>query len=435
MKLRDKNKILIVLSLFVIYYSCKKEDNGIYPEVDIKKPTENQVFNVFDSVHIVASILHQKQLKNVSVAILRESMVPALQRFHFTPTGHSFELDTYIFLDDIELKTGTYYVNVRASDGINHTNAFKKIAIYEAPKTLEGAIIICKNTSHHIRLVKVDETLTPKTLLDIQTDFGYAGYEPISKRLLISGKYQSTLFCYDREKEEIIWQAQVPGAPPASYFQHLIMHNKTAYIALRNQAIIAYNTNGTLVYNLPTQNNMYPQHLLIKDNFLITSQASLSLIDTYIVIYYLSSNAFAQQLKTNLTPVALFSKDAGNFFFFANNLSGYARMLIYEIQSNNVWQPYALPQQKLKDALQIDSKTYLLAFENSVHRYTYQPNGMTLFVDNIKAVSMAYDQVNNQVWVATNDKMVNVYNYPFGNLVHQIQLTDSIKDIVLLFNK
>lgn len=426
---------LFLLFLFSFSLSCKKEEEAVKPVISVTKPYPKQIFSVFDTVHVVAEITHVKNLENISLTLLNKEMVPVTNRFNLTPTGKTYTLDNFIVIDDIELSSGSYYVQIKASDGKGHTNSFTEIYLFKAPLYFKKALIIGKTTALMTSITTMDNSLQDTVIGVINTDFGYSGYEPIENKLYISGKYSSSLFCFDYNNAETVWSVQVPGFSPNPYFKHLLITDKKVYLALRNQAVIAYNSSGTQIYNLPIQNNLYPEHLFIHNNFLVTSQRSLSSSDRYIVIYFLSSSGFAQQLQTNINPVGIFPKSDNEVFIFGNDNNGHAVLKIYEYESNNMWQPYNMPSEELRHVVRVDENTFLLAFNNRIERYTYQPNSMTAFVSNISVAAMAYDTENEVLWTGTTANEVRIYGYPFGGLQNQQFVNATIKDIILIYNK
>jgi len=333
------------------------------------------------------------------------------------------------------LPSGNYFLNIKASDGALLTNSYIRLYLHEAARVFKHAVIITKAPAQYLSMNVYDNNLQADFKGNISSDFGYAAYEPIDKLLYVSGKYQRYLYCYDLENNLLKWQTQVSGSQPNIFFNDMALFGKKVYVSLRNQAIVAYNDGGQMAAMIQSEDGFYPDKMLFHDNLIITSQRLFSSQNGFIVVYYQSSGAMAQFLQTGLHPVRFFARDTYHIFVFANSPTGQAELRIYDLASNNTWQPYSLPPGRIIAVEKISNNNFLIAYTNRIYNYSYSPSSLTTFVDNIQTESMRYETGSQLLWVGTKDKKIGLYNYPFGTLINETILTDSIKDIVLIYNK
>ena len=427
--------ILILVLVLLFIQSCKKEVDITFPVITVTQPTENQIFAVLDTIQISAEITHNKKLSSVSMAIVDMDLTPVTGRFNSYPETNSYSINSNIIIDNIELPSGYYYLHIRASDGTNETNSYTKIYLHEAPTLLEKVFLITKTSLDGLDVSVLDSSLQKTYKYNLNTDFGYADVDPINKLLYISGKYSSKIYCYDYQNNINKWDAMVQGYLPSPYFNDIKLQNKKIYISIRQKAILAYNSSGTLVYNLPTSAERYPDKIYIHKQYLVSSQYALSNQNSYIELDYLESGGFFQLLQINMNVVKFISKDDNNIYVFANDQNSNAEMRIYDIESNGVWEPYNLGAGKIVDVVEADNNTCFIAYENKILKYTYNPNGATTYINNINPLRLKFDNTEQQLYVVTNDKKILVYNYPYPILAKQNSVSDSICDIVLGYNK
>ncbi|MDD3877647.1 MAG: hypothetical protein PHT69_13585 [Bacteroidales bacterium] len=427
--------IYLLLFLIGLLYSCKKENEITFPVIVVEQPIANQVFTVLDTIVVKATVNHDKVLESVSVAVLNNEMILITPRFMMYPQGNNYTINTSIIVDDIEAPSGNYYLHIKASDGKEITNSYTRIYLHEAPRIFGGAIVITKSPAQFLNINHIDNNLQYSSVGNLSSDFGFAVYEPVEKHLYISGKFNRYLYCYNFKDSTLKWQTQVSGTPPAPFFNDMALFKKKVYVAIKNQAILAYDANGSLTSMINTATDLFPDKIFFHNDLIITSQLLLSGMNSFLVVYFQVSGATAQTLQTSLYPVAFFAKDENNIFVFANDLNGNAELRLYDSENNSIWEPYNLPIGSICKVEEIDNNNFLIAYSDRVYKYTYSYNSLTVFIDDIQVESLKYDVLNQGIWVATKDKRIVVYNYPFGLLQNQVTLNDSIKELILVYNK
>jgi len=435
-----KSLLNLITGIFIIafaFYSsgCKKEPPATYPVITVEIPQENQIFTVPDTIAILAHITHDKPLTFISMAIVDMALTPVTARYFLYPEMNNYDVNSNIILTDVEITSGNYYLHIRASDGTNETNSYTKLYIHETPRVLNDIFLATKNAFGTLDMYRMDSAMAPQFMVNISSDYGYADIDPVNKLLYVSGKYSNKLFCYDYSDNSVKWNNTVSGYPPAPCFNDVKVFDKKCYCVLRQNAVIAYNPQGTLVYNKPTSTDRYPDKMHFHMNYIFTSQYALSGSNAYILLNYTESGGFYQMLLLNLNTVKFFSKDNNHVYIFANDASGNGEIRIYDIESNGVWEPYNLTEGKLISVEEVDNNTYLLAFGNKVLRYTYNPASAVNYCNASQIVNIRFDKVNQKLYVCTKDKRIQRYSYPFAHIEKEIFVNDSICDLLLVYNK
>jgi len=430
-----KSYFLFLFIITISLITCKKEAEKVFPIVVVSSPYENQIYTVLDTMAIMADVTHNKVLKSISMAIVDMELKPVTSRFNLNPGSNEYRINSNIIIDNIELSSGNYYLHIRASDGENETNSYTKIFIYELPRVLEDIYIITKSNYGTIIISKTDTAFQLIPLLNISSDYGYADTDPINKLLYISGKYNNKLYCIDYQNNIEIWNKIVPGYSPLPYFTDLKVEQKICYIALRQNAIMAYNPSGILVYNHPTNTERYPVKLHFLRPYLISAQKNINNQNFFIVLNYKESGSFHQQLQTGLDICDFYTKDDNNIFVLANDMSDNAEVRIYDIENNGVWEPYNFTNGKITSSAMVDNNTIFIGYEDAILKYTFNPPGAVTYINNIQASCMKYDVTNQKLYIATKDKKLLRYSYPFANLEQQSVVNDSICELLLIYNR
>jgi len=427
--------LLLIILIFFTNTSCKKENEPSFPVIEITQPVENQIFNSGDTVVIIGNVSHDKPITKVSVAVVNLNLIPVTARYNLIAQGVNYSINTNIIIDNVALESGNYYLHVKASDGIVETNNYTKIFIYEAPLRLEKYILITKSSPGILTIHELDTALEATFLATINSDYGYSQADGLNKLLYLSGKFSSRIYAYNYDTQTMTWQNMVQGYAPLPYFQDIKLFENKIYTSIRQNKINAYNNSGALVYNLSTGTERYPDKLHFHNQFIITSQYSLSGQNSYITSYFRESGGFYQTLQTTFNIIKFISRDNNNIYVFANDQNNNAQMRIYDMDYNGVWEPYSLSTGKIITAEKIDNNTILIAYEDKILKYTYNPNGAVAYINNINPVSLKYESTHQKVVVGTKDKRILIYDYPNPVLLKQIILNDSICDILPVYNK
>lgn len=424
-----------IILLLIVFFSCKKEEEAVYPVIVTELPIENTIYTSGDTVTIKGKVTHIKPLTQVSVVITDISQIPVTPRFSLTPSGNDYVINTQIIINNPELPSGNYYLNVRAGDGILETNHFVKIYIQEAPLNLEHIFVIAGNTTGGTDIFRMDTSLNMVLMANTTGDFGYAVSDGVNKRLYITGLFSSRIKCYDYSESTWLWEQQVPGFSPQPYFTDAALKNKVLYLGIRQQAVMAYNSSGTLVFNLPTPADRYPSLLHFHGDYMLTAQSLLSGQQASVMLYYRESGALLQSVPASMNTLAFYSKDQNNIFVFGNDFSGQAQIRIYDMEANGLWEPYNLTSGTINSVAQIDNNTYLIGTNDRILKYTYNPSGAINWLNDTDITGVYLEPSTQRVLTTTSDNKIKVYSYPQATLLAETSITGTLKKVVFGYNR
>lgn len=135
---------------------------------------------------------------------------------------------------------------------------------------------------------------------------------------------------------------------------------------------------------------------------------------------------------------AIYGQDNNDVFIFGNNSSGGGYIKLYNIPGSTFYTPpFSLSSYgQLLSAAQINANTYLLSFSNgTIYQYTYNPVNITPYINGLTASTLRYDSISNQL-ITASGKTVNDYTYTgLPTLINSVTLSDSVRDIRILYNK
>ncbi len=138
---------LSVIAMFCVSIlfstGCKKEDaDGSAPKIIFTDPHSGDQFFFGDAIPVKASVTDDKNLESIRIQITNAQNQIFLQSILYKNEGTSKTIETTIFVDDIYLESGTYFVRITANDGANESVAFQEIQIYGQPRILQKVYAI-----------------------------------------------------------------------------------------------------------------------------------------------------------------------------------------------------------------------------------------------------------------------------------------------------
>jgi len=431
---------LLLFCLVLSIYSCKKDTPPDYPSVQISAPYSLVTFNVPCTIQVTGHVSDSKTLTSVTIYIANSQNVAVEPTVQIPITSNNMNVSCLYQLNDIHLPGGEYYMTITASNGTNISSAFQQIYIDALP-TKRTAIYAITRDATGVHAWGIDSVfqVSPAYSYSVSGDYSSSDINSYYQQLYIAGHDSGNVNVNVVPNVAPAWN--IPGAITSSpYFTNVYCNNDAEFISYYNSAspaVKCYNHLGVLqsIYNVAT--GYYPVKTYLWAGWLLTEEKSLSSSQENLVTFYESTTAGYEQAVLPGPIMAMYGQDNNDIFVFGNNSSGGAYMQLYNLTTNLFYSPVALPSGQLLSAAQVNANTYLLSFSRgAIYQYTYNPNSIVSYINGITASTVRYDSIDNQV-ITASGKTVNAYNYTISSatLVNSVTLSDSVRDVRILYNK
>jgi len=429
-----KLKTSILFLFFILFcLSCKKDKDVTAPTITISSPSESQQYNALDTVKVTITVEDETALKQIDITLTDYNKIPVLATKTIVPQDKKVTLTILYPLNDINLLSGTYYIWVKASDGINDQNTYRSINISAVPQVLKYIYIFSFGNSTTVHLLRQTPSGNPQHLFDINGDFSSSAASSKSQLIYSCGKTFGNLHAYNIADNLESWTIPVSSNPPFPYFDYIGCYNNILYVSFYDGYIRGYYNNGSPTITAITPSKAHPMKLCAGSNYLYADHENYSGTSRTFGVYYLTSGMLKQQITTDFQAVEIFEKDDDNVFIFANQ-SGQGIMELYSISGNGVWAPHTIPTGKINDVLQIDENNYIIAHQSGMYKYQYDNNSLTSYVLGINATSIKYNPTTSEIFASSGSEIM-VYDYASHSLINTISVADSIMDFQLLYNR
>ncbi|HVA97383.1 MAG TPA: Ig-like domain-containing protein [Bacteroidia bacterium] len=430
-----KRLILIFIPVLFIW-SCKKDTTDTKPPViSILSPYANQLYNVNDTILISANVTDETQLTSVYVSLENAQLSQVEPAVNIHVTSRNMGFSQRYELSDQHLLSGIYYVVVTANDGYNLISGFQKISITASPRKRTGIYVLTQPYNPDINVLKIDSNFQVSQQFSTISDYSGSAINSYYQQLTIAGSYTGHLNAFNLSTNSSQW-SHPSGSGSTPYFEGIYNDDTLSYVPLYNGQIKGYDNNGMQNFSAAADPNFYGTQLFKQNGKLFVEEKYITGSPINLVTFYCPFGANYQEALMPCDAVAICPKDYNDLLIFGNNASGQGVMEMFTINSNTFYSPQTLPSGKILSAVAIDSDDWLIGCDNNtVYKYQYSNNSLTSFIPSIRAYHLLYDDVNNQIIVASKNT-VSEYTYvTIPTLVNTVNTTDSIINIHLLFNK
>jgi hypothetical protein len=438
----SKKLTILFFLLLLGVYSCTKDSPPDYPSVQITSPYSLAYFNVPGTIQVTGYVSDSKSLTSVTVYIGNGQNTAVEETIQIPITSDNMNVSCAYELNDIHMPSGVYYMTITASNGTNVTSAFKQIYVTALPAKRTAVYAITRDAAG-VHAWGIDSVfkVSPAFSYTVPGDYSSSAINSYYQQLYIAGHDSGNVTVYSVPYVSSDWNL-VGSVGPQPYFTNVYCNNDLEYVSYYstvNGYIRNYNHRGVIqaVYNAPA--GYYPIKTYLWNGWLFAEEKNISSTSENLVTFYSLTGGGYEQTTISGPVVEMFGYDSKDIFIFGNSSSGGGYIKMYNIPGNTFYTP-AIPLNsygQLLSAAQINSNTYLISFSNgNVYQYTYNPVSIVSYINGITASTVRYDSIDNQVITASGN-IVNEYNYGVSSatLANSVTISDSVRDLRILFNK
>lgn len=422
---------LFLIPLFL--FSCKKDQDEIFPVIEIQSPANGFQANVYDTLHVRIHVTDNMHLGSMNVRLATTQLAPVLSVVSIPVDGKSYDAVFDYVINNPRIVSGNYYLSVDVSDGHNTARAYSDIYVTGIPRALDGFFAATIPTPGTLSIYKGDTSWTSSLFTSYTSDFTDMTVNNYWQQVYTDGVYTGALKATSIDGSTTGFSKNAISGP-APYWGPLSVKGSRLWVSYHADGLIkSFDQTGAQTFSAATDAGFFPALSLQSGDTLYTEQRDNSSAAVRMVVYSTTGGSI-QEAPMSVNAVALFEKDPLTIYVPGNS-GGQGHLLIYDFISNGFWEPIALPAATIICAAQIDSNTLLLAMsDGNIYRFTYSPVGLLTWASGISPFVMRYDDVNDEVYTAEGSN-VKVYSYNPFVLQHTVAIPNTISDLELWYNQ
>ena len=423
---------VIIVCFVLVSFSCKKVTDEQDPVIIIDLPEENKNINIPDTLHIKAVVSDDNKLESIQIVITDEYFIPAFNSYSYPVDGNPTKIEDHLVLDDILIESGIYFLKIRASDGVNTKNAYRKIYVNGVPRELNNVIIITKNAGD-IVVQSVDNTFSLNHLFTVNGSYETSEINSRHQLLYIAGSYSDHLRAFNLMNYDQEWIIEGENHPPLPYFRNLLYDDDLLFVSTSKGEIRWYNEHKVNLSSAVMDGKMVPGLCCLHGEFIVTESSEISGVHKYLLSFYLVSGSPANKLLVDMDIAGIFPKEENKLYVPGNKLNE-GGLYIYNTQTNGIEKIRQFDGKKIIASESVDKNNLFIAFGDGVYLYTYNLNSLTLFIPALSAQIMRFDAIGSILYIAESMR-VSSYKYPQGYLIDNVDMPKEIMNMHLHYNK
>lgn len=425
-----KHKFLTIVSLLIIIIitSCKQQDD-LAPVISILQPTSGS-FLVFDTIRVQADVTDNESIQSIRIRLIDMDNQQVVPSYSYTVNVSSYQLKADFVIDNLYLESGSYYLVVEASDGINTSKKYVSVLIGALPRYLEDQLIVERdNQQTHIYSIKNGKVLF-KTFPFAYQDFIY---NPYSKQYLFLSE-GGVLTAYDKDDIEILWQVTDLKDPLRAYYGSLFYKDNVVYVNNYSGGIKAYDGNGNLLKQANTIDSYgqisqyffgYDKIMVFKEPYVFGNDKIEQLNEV--------SGASVWTYDIQFSPKQLLFVDEDLCLVFGNEYNIAKACSLSTLY--NVIHPFGdFGSRKLGDAYKYSKYYYILSLDQEILEYDLSNGNERVLETTQTNVQFYYEDLYEKLYFIDENKISNLHFPATGSQVFY-QNNNTIDDLIFVYNK
>ncbi len=420
----------LVLTTALLLVGCKDEKVTSIPTITYYEPQYKQEYNVADTVDVHALITDDVPVTRVKVNITTEDFIPASQSQVYKPNTTSWELKTSIPIEDKLLETGSYYVLIRAENGMTYKNQYQEILIRGLEREFKQLLVMTEGGFNEFRIWGSADLDTILPLINISGDFMASAISHAHQMLFIAGHTNPNIHAYDLGNNDLEWSIEVPPGTPV-HNEGCLHYDELLYATYHYNYIQGYSPAGQVGFNVFTEEFDAPERIFRHREFVIVEMQKKNANNPYIATYFNLTGNEKQKRFITFDVIDFQSIDENMVLILANK-DGHGVICTYDVVSDIL--TYMMETvDRINGSAMMENGVVAIAGEENIHAWIPGTGQLSKLL-NQGAETIRYETISDFLYLATSDK-IEVYSYP--EMVNQKTLlfSDTILDIQIQYSK
>lgn len=429
--MRYKWPILFLLTL--IFVSSCREETYEPPFIQMFSPSENGMAQTGDTLQVKGSISSAIPITYIKIVLLTSTYIQSCPAITIYPNSTNYNLNTEYIISNNNLLSGTHYLFVEAGNDYASGSRFIKLTISGIPKESKALFAFCHETANdHVKIFKVDSLLNYTLFKQLPDDFQEGAVNSQDQLIYSMGLFEGNLYSLDATDGNILHQVNAIINPPFPYFESLYWGNNLLVVGYYDGRIEGYFGNGNLKFVYSVEN--FRLHKVSFDGLYL-----LSVLEYYTVTEYCAgaiyefSGLLKDMIFVNYEIVNFYRASGNDVVLFCNDalqpsvkaFNTYT-MVITHIKN--------LPAGTIQSVTQIDDDKFLICHSNGFLLYSFDNNSYAETGSGSTSGEIVYDETDNIIYLSEG-KNISAYSYPTLQHIGTVVLSDSIKDLEILYNR
>lgn len=434
--LQSLKRYIFPFAALLLCFSCSKGDDYITPpSVTISNPFQNQTFGFGDTIFVKAFISHFRAIESVKVSLLNKVLSPVLPVLNFSPDVAEYQINTYFVLDNVNLESSEYFIQIKVSDIHSSWNEWAEIRIVEVAREFKSIIAVVANPD----LLNTFEVFETPLNAASSKLYGFSGdhlgseVNSIYNLHFTAGSVFNGLIAWDINKKTANWNVPAVVNPPQEWFYQLYADEKDVFVSTRDGFIVGYDRFGKVSFrSLQFQNGKFT-HFVSHQNMLIAVFEPYNSQFQELVVFNYPGGTVLRRLQISGKVKHLSVYNSGSLLVFTDQATKPA-VFEFTIESSTFVKLKDFAFDNCDIVIGSGKDHYFISSGSIIWWYRPQTGSATLYITVQEPGSMAFDELNNQLYVASGST-ISYHRLPFSQALGNIEMPGRVVGINLRYNR
>lgn len=424
---------LLLSMLMIISISCNKQKDEEAPVIVFSSPQTNSEYDIYDTITVKATVTDNEKVEYISISLTDQenNLLFSQEAYYEEKTIVTAEMS--LIIDNNQLESGTYYIRIIASDGVNIMDNFREIRINELYPEMKYPLIITADPSGKCS-VRAFKNESWSLIQSFDDTIEHSDLSSAFSLLYISGPEGAGLKAIDLTDYKTKWQALNQQHVSGKWFTGIDFQYPYVFISTVDGNIRALDKAGTVMQLKICNSGTYAGFVQSAANK-VYSATTLPFPETYYISAYYSGNS-VPSVTTPIPekPVAL-KYLSDNKILICTLKDEKSTLWIFNSVNSTISKLRTIDEE-LTDLTLISPEVVLLATRQHVYSYDIAANSLiNIFTSETEThLSLAYNYIDQLIYIGEKNR-IHLINFPESTVAGQITAPEQVTRIMLLFNK
>jgi len=432
-KIRATLFVLFSALALILLQGCGDKEDDVYPEIKVSQPLNGVNFENGDTISFQATFSDNSTLQSVEIVLVDNNNIAVLPNLVLVTDKNPFTITGSYIISDPLLPGGVYQLRFRASDGINVTNKFVDIQIYELQRQLLYPLIVTHPETSRWSAYRLTAANSWKEIYSYTGDYLSSAVNSAASQFYTCGIVQSDLTAVKLPEGGFLWNVKPEIHQSLRWFEGITVNNNMLYVSCAEGNIRGYDKTGNEIYKTETFPNAIPSLSAISKNFVVgyfkdNFGNNNSLLAFHIVGGKLIHNKF---IPSDVIGLQHINNDKVLVF---SNSNGEGEISLYDGADNTFSSLYHFQYGTFFETAAMDSDNYIISGSSGLFWYRMSKNSMISLQPDLINCQVACDPLDQLIYTSQNS-MVHVLDFSTASVIQSYNLPDPAVALHLVYNK
>ena len=398
---------ILMMMMRLCCAACRKDRDENAPSVQIIAPAAGSSFSIPDTIRVRVAASDDRTLESLVIEVVDVNGISICASVVADLYESNTTMNRELVIDQERIRSGTYTIVARASDGTNDGRAFLDIHLNETPMRLRSVFLAPAFTTSPITIQRVDSIGSVSDWTTV-VDLNGIAVDSYSQHVMVAGSQLGPFQALPTAAGSYPWQRPPPANDVPGQFTGLTVDpaDGRTYFATRDGFIRGFTGEGAERFTAQAIAGYRCEAIIVMNDRVATWQEAVVGQDKKVVSYS-AAGTVLEVLQVEHERVALFSRTASNALLFANE-DGSGLIEDINITAGGTPVVRSFAGEEIRAVARLDVNSFVIALPDRLVRFGYGTNTVVELATSFTADALAYDPATGALFAARGSDLYTI---------------------------